>query len=245
MRSTYRAHPLRVFGASARSACAPWRSLLIGLALAVFVAGAARAAHPNQRDLDQLQKTLQGTFQSKSANEQWSIQWEEASLAVGNAVYYVRQSNLDNAQLLLAQRIWTFELQPKGDILQREWVFKDPQRWARVDRNPKMLLSMLPEDLRELPGCQLLWSRPVSPKNGRKSNPNSSPNGNLAAVAFVARAAGTCRPGEDLEDLWIERSATLSEQSLALSEQRVGRDGALESAAPLGLTLARVGGSTP
>src|SRR6202012_1667759 len=68
--------------------------------------------------------------------------------------------------LVLWQGIWTFvAVAPEGHrrkdavpgIVQHSFLFKEPRRWASAASNPDLLVSMLPDDLQPLTGCDLLW----------------------------------------------------------------------------------------
>jgi CpeT/CpcT family (DUF1001) len=159
---------------------------------------------------------------------------------LGDAVYFVRETPADNANLVLAQGIWTLALGGSGDrsdahesghdksdsgpaIVQHRFLFKDPRRWVGAADNPDLLLSILPQDLQALPGCDLVWHR-TSTGFEAGSEPQS------------------CQPGSGAQGLWIEQHAQLQGKQLSLLERRTGADGALDTGGPpLSLQLARTG----
>jgi hypothetical protein len=207
-------------------------------AAAVLLLGCAGQARRGQAELEQLKQALPGVYgapaQSASAAGA-SASGTPAAAAVtlsilpvaaqfiGENVFLVRETAADNAQLVLSQGVWTLTLAPKpARIVQQSFLLKDPRRWVGAAEHPEMLLSMLPQDLQPLPGCELAWEK--------------------TADGFQAMAlqAGGCRPGAAAQGLWIERGARLAGQRLTLTERHTGADGALDGgAAPLSLTLER------
>src|ERR1019366_3608897 len=138
---------------------------------------------------------------------------------IGPATFYVRQTAADDPRRVLSQRIWvlgrTKELAKDKDkkihpeyIEQHIYVFKEPQRWANVADEPELLQSLEPEDLRQLSGCELLWSKDD--------------------FGFEAhRKSQSCDPGSHSQGLLLEQRIELRENQLAVVNQRVGPDGLL------------------
>ena len=78
----------------------------------------------------------------------------------GKAVMFERETAADDPRRMLAQHIWTFELDKKNEhLVQTVYVFKEPQRWMHAADDPYVLQSVLPEDLSPLSGCKLIWSK--------------------------------------------------------------------------------------
>lgn len=127
---------------------------------------------------------------------------------VGKLVLFVHETAANDVHRVLAQRIWTIEKTPEHVIIQRVYLFKEPQRWVHAAEDPLVLRSLLPDDLLQLSGCELLWTK--------------TDTGYAAAVRPQA-----CRPGGLSEGLLIETSAELSGDDLILNEQQAGRGGRL------------------
>jgi hypothetical protein len=133
---------------------------------------------------------------------------------IGTAVFYVRQSSTTDARRVLSQRIWVLgraeDVHTKKPYTEQHlYVFKEPQRWLDVEDEPELLQSLLPQDLRQLTGCELLWSQ--------------------SGADFEAhRKAESCRPAARSEGLLVEQRFELHGEHLALIQQQVGADGLLE-----------------
>jgi hypothetical protein len=183
--------------------------------------GCASPARRAEQDLSTLAQRLPGRYAASTVS--MSIETVSAQ-AVGDNVYYVRETDAQDARLVLWQGIWTLSLDPRSKtVLQRSYLFTEPRRWLRVGQSPELLMSLLPTDLRQLAGCGLLW----------KATP----------MGFTASANGQCEPGSDAQGLWLPRAATLSDAGLMLSERRVDAQGRLaRSGAPMRIDLRRISG---
>jgi len=136
---------------------------------------------------------------------------------IGKTVYYVRETEAGNPQHVLSQSIWvlgrTTDVHGRQDeIEQHVYLFKEPQRWIHVGEQPELLESMLPQDLQQLPGCELLWTRKETDYLARRKSENCVPLG---------RAEG----------MLLEQRIELRDNQLALQLQQVGPDGTLDMAA--------------
>ena len=211
---------------------------LLAGTIALMLVGCANSPERKQlSQLEGLQKALPGVYTSPAASGaadsdvSFSISPVTAQL-IGEKVFYVRETPADNAGLVLWQGIWTFvAIAPKGHqrtheepgIMQHSFLFKQPRRWASAGSNPDLLVSMLPDDLQPLPGCDLLW----------QSNP----------MGYEAKKmSGDCRPGRLASGLWIEQQADLEGEALTLTEQPLDANGAPDlHVAPITLHLTRTG----
>jgi hypothetical protein len=153
---------------------------------------------------------------------------------IGTAVFYVRQSAANDPQRVLSQRIWVLgraqEVHTKvPHVEQHIYVFKEPQRWFDVTEEPELLQSLMPEDLRQLSGCELLWSKVVSDKVGSGKAGNNKAGNDKAAGDFEAhRKSDSCHPASRSAGLLIEQRFELHGDRLALIEQQVGPEGLVE-----------------
>jgi hypothetical protein len=223
------------------------RAARLTLALAaVLLAG---CAHSNQRqaqgEMAELQHGFPGEYSTGGSGAEavtLTISSVSAQL-VGDNVYYVRETPSNNHSLVLWQGVWTLvgEAERKRDerhgehqagaagtedalrIVQHNFLFKEPRRWGQAGSNPEVLESMLPQDLKALPGCDLVWHKD--------------------AMGFATE--GTlegCRPGSEASGLPMVVSATLHGADLSLTERQVDDSGSLDMrAAAQTLNLSRTG----
>lgn len=202
-----------------------------------------------KHDLAALQRELPGVYTSSSADDAGTSTAAAAGSAavtlsiqpitaqvLGDAVYFVRETPADNSQLVLAEGIWTLVLGNAADrghgptdrgpaIVEHRFLFKDPRRWVGAGDNPDLLLSILPEDLEALAGCDLVWHKTLT------GFETSSP-------------PPACHPGSHAQGLWIEQHARLQGMQLSLTERQTRTDGGLDgNGPPLSLQLTRTGGA--
>jgi len=210
----------------------PLLPLVLAAVTAALLCACASQARRGQAALGQLGHALPGTYDSSAQSAgaasgvlpvTLSIVPATAQL-IGKTVFFVREAAAANSQLVLWQGVWTLTLEPKSaGVVQHIYLLKDPRRWIGAAAHPDRLLSMLPQDLQPLPGCDVTWSQ-----------------GAAGGFVGAATAPRTCRPGSQAAGLWMQRGARLSGAQLTLTERRVGSDGALVSAgAPLSLLLER------
>ncbi len=80
------------------------------------------------------------------------------SLMVGDHVYYLQESDTEDAHKMLGQYIISFE-SVKDKIVEAVWTFTEPKHWRGADETPELLTAMQPADLRLLTGCSLEWKK--------------------------------------------------------------------------------------
>jgi hypothetical protein len=135
------------------------------------------------------------------------------SLALGKAVMFERETAADDPRRILAQHIWTFEMDKKGEhLVQTVYVFKEPLRWLHATDDPYVLQSVLPDDLSPLSGCKLIWSK--------------SDYGFAATTNALA-----CKASAGAEGMLIWQSAEVRGTDLLVNEQLSGPDGNFEGTA--------------
>jgi hypothetical protein len=125
---------------------------------------------------------------------------------VGKLVMYVRETAADDPRRLLAQRIWTLERDKQHHFVQRVYMFKEPQRWIHAGDDPLLMQSLLPDDISQLVGCEVLWTK--------------------TDTAFVGaiRSQG-CRAASSAGGVLIETGAELNGDDLTMNEQQPGPGG--------------------
>jgi hypothetical protein len=184
------------------------------------LAGCSTEASRRQADFDTLIQKLPGTYDnlvqarsdSSGAHAAVALLIRPVNaLTVGRVVFFVRETAADDPRRVLAQHVWTFELDKKNRMVQTIYVFKEPQRWVHAVDDPYVIQSVLPDDLSALSGCELIWTR--------------NDDGFQAAAK-----PETCRDSAGAEGSLIEQSAELHGGELVLNEHLSGPGGSAESA---------------
>jgi len=194
---------------------------VMGVLAVLLLAGCKTEASRREADFDKLIKALPGQYDNRtqaSSDERGEhaavallIQPVDA-ITVGKIVMFVRETAANDPRRILAQHIWTFDLDKKQQLVQSIYLFKEPQRWVHAVDDPYVMQSLLPDDLTLLSGCNLTWSK--------------------SDFGFQASTkAAECKGSAGAEGLLIEQSAELRGTDLLLNEQLSGPGGVLAGSA--------------
>jgi hypothetical protein len=194
---------------------------VMGVLAVMLLAGCKTEASRREADFDKLIKALPGQYDNRTqaSNDE---RGEHAAVAlliqpldaitVGKIVMFVRETAANDPRRILAQHIWTFDLDKKQQLVQSIYLFKEPQRWVHAVDDPYVMQSLLPDDLTLLSGCNLTWSK--------------------SDFGFQASTkAAECKGSAGAEGLLIEQSAELRGTDLLLNEQLSGPGGVLAGSA--------------
>lgn len=79
---------------------------------------------------------------------------------VGDNVFYVQEMAADDLRRVFAQKLWVLNVIPKREqAVLTQLELKEPVRWRDGQNNRDLFRSMLMQDLRARPGCDLIWQR--------------------------------------------------------------------------------------
>ena len=140
------------------------------LALLVLLLTATLAPAKPRKDevfLEQLATSLAGSYdniaQARNDPEHPALRLMivpvQAPL-VGDHVFYVQEMAADDLRRVLAQRLYVLNVIPrKEQAVLTQLDFNEPLRWRDGQKNRDLFRSLLVQDLRARPGCDLLWQR--------------------------------------------------------------------------------------
>jgi hypothetical protein len=125
---------------------------------------------------------------------------------VAERVFHVRETAADDPRRLISQQVWTLSLDADARIVQGIHLLAEPERWRTGD--PELFRSILPQDLRPLTGCELVWQKTAGGFSG-------------------ANQPASCRARSRLDDaaVTVEHRAKLGGELLDLSERQFDADG--------------------
>ena len=191
-------------------------ALCAGLGIAAVCAAAGSAKE--EQFLSQLTATLPGSYDNLAQSRvdgadhpplRLMIVPVQAPL-VGDHVYYVQEMAADDLRRVLSQRLYVINSVPKKQqAVLTQLDFKEPLRWRDGYRTPELFRSLLTEDLRARPGCDMLWER-----DGKN---------------FKASVGSGCRASarDTGETLQVEQRMQLGPERLAIFEQHRDANGVL------------------
>ena len=123
---------------------------------------------------------------------------------VGENVFYVQEMAADDQRRVFAQKLWVVNVVPKREqAVLTQLELKEPLRWRDGQNNRDLFRSLLMQDLRARPGCDLAWQRDGA--------------GFKAALQANACRASSRATGETLK---VELRMQLSADGLNLFEQQ-------------------------
>lgn len=185
-------------------------SRIILLGLAVLAASCASGPKADERFADQLYLALAGSYdnmaQSRASPDHAALILVIApvqALLVGDHVLYVQETAADDPRRVLAQYMYVINALPGGQMaVVTQTDLAEPLRWRDGQLNRDLFHSMMTQDLRARPGCDLLFKR--------------------EGAGYSASTAGNCRGSarDTGEALRVEQRITLDADGIALFEQR-------------------------
>jgi CpeT/CpcT family (DUF1001) len=77
---------------------------------------------------------------------------------LGHHVFYVQEMAPDNAERIMSQRMFSFDIDEKRGVIGLMYTFTEPVRWREAAHNPQMLTGVMTEDVAPV-GCELIWKK--------------------------------------------------------------------------------------
>jgi CpeT/CpcT family (DUF1001) len=81
-----------------------------------------------------------------------------APMLSGNALF-VRETDAGDVRRVYSERLWLLDVSGSGHLVATVYAFDQPDRWRDGAENPELFRSLLSQDLRPLPGCELIWEK--------------------------------------------------------------------------------------
>jgi CpeT/CpcT family (DUF1001) len=139
------------------------------VALAALALAAAAFAKPKKEDifLAQLAVMLAGSYdniaQARRDPDHPGLRLMIAPVQaplIGDNVFYVQEMAADDQRRVFSQKLWVLNVIPKREqAMLTQLELKEPLRWRDGHNNRDLFRSMLMQDLRARPGCDMLWQR--------------------------------------------------------------------------------------
>ncbi len=216
-----------------RLPCAQFATALLG----IWLAGCATTAERQRAELAALGSALAGSYDNRAQAQAELAAGATAAHAplalliarlraplVGDDVYFVRESALDDPRRIFSQRVWVLGVDASGRIAHGVYRFAEPERWRSGGESPELFRALLPRDLEPAAGCDVRWSRTAQgfrgandPASCRVAGEGGATlgfeqelrleAGELALGERTFDAAGTAGPGAATSYLFRRRSA--------------------------------------
>jgi hypothetical protein len=141
------------------------------LLLAAALAGCSNQGKVREDDLAELLSWLPGhydTVAQAQRDEKNGVRPGHDRLAlvvlpvyvprIGHHVFFVEEVASDNAERVMSERLFSFDIDEKRGIIGLMYNFIEPLRWRGGPGNPQLLTSVMTEDVAPV-GCELIWTR--------------------------------------------------------------------------------------
>jgi CpeT/CpcT family (DUF1001) len=116
----------------------------------------ASQADKEQAELTELSLVLPGVY---SNPEQVLLVLNVFVPMMGGTMFYVRESAANDPRRVYSERMWNLDTSSSGHPVAMVYAFDQPDRWHDGAENPELFRAMLQQDLRPLPGCELIWEK--------------------------------------------------------------------------------------
>ncbi len=78
---------------------------------------------------------------------------------LGHHVLYAQESAVDDPRRVMSERMLSFAVDEKRGIVETVYTFAEPLRWRNGHEHPELFTSVVVEDVRSVPGCELTWKK--------------------------------------------------------------------------------------
>jgi hypothetical protein len=124
-------------------------------------------------------------------------------------VLYVRESDAADSRRVYSERIWILDVSGANHIVATAYAFEQPDRWREGAESPELFRSLMQQDLRPLPGCELIWEKTARGYNATSASPRCPQSWKLEGdqLAFSERAVDPTPGAPDTYFHFIRESA--------------------------------------
>lgn len=134
---------------------------------------------------------------------------------IGDVVYYMQETVQGDERRILSQQLLLLEALPgSGLLVTSPLSFNEPLRWRDGARSPEVFRSILPQDVKALAGCEVVWRKVTEGFDG-------------------ATDPGRCRLSSEGSSYRLEQRYQLRVSGFTLQERRFDETGRLVAEEPL------------
>ena len=126
-------------------------------ALAVL-GGCASQAKLREADMAELLAALPGHYENATQQLAFDVV-HVYTPRLGHYVLYSRESAANDPGRIMSQKMLSFSIDDKRGIVATVYTFVDPLRWRGGLESPDIFTVVMKDDLKRVPGCELLWKK--------------------------------------------------------------------------------------
>jgi hypothetical protein len=144
----------------------------LALAALLALAACANEAKKREADLAELLNWLPGSYDNAAqadTDPQAGVRPPHAHVALtivkvytprlGHHVLYAQENAPDDPQRVMSERLFSFAIDDKRGIIESVYGFAEPLRWRDGLEHSELFTSVVSDDVRTIPGCELLWKK--------------------------------------------------------------------------------------
>ncbi|HTC16753.1 MAG TPA: CpcT/CpeT family chromophore lyase [Steroidobacteraceae bacterium] len=162
------------------------------LALLALGACATSQEKKTEGDLTQLLTWLPGSYATGAGAGITLNIVKVYAPRVGKHVFYAEESASNDANRVMSQRLLKFEIEEEhGAIVETVYNLVEPARWREGLTNTDLFTIIMPDEVRSVHGCQLLWLKTKELFSGVRSAKCHDSSGTTTAKAWLTDEALT------------------------------------------------------
>jgi hypothetical protein len=148
------------------------RATALAWVAVLALAACANEAKKRDAELAELLNWLPGSYDNgaqASTDPQAGVQPPHAHVALtivkvytprlGHHVLYAQENAPDDPRRVMSERLFSFEIDEKRGIVQSVYTFAEPLRWRDGLEHSELFTSVVTDDVRTIPGCELVWKK--------------------------------------------------------------------------------------
>jgi hypothetical protein len=168
------------------------RAALLSVA-ALLALGACATSKENkgEKDMTQLLVWLPGTYDTSSQGIVLNVVKVYAP-RVGKHTFYAQESASNDANRIMSERLLKFEVdEGSGAIVETVYNLVEPARYREGLNNTDLFLSIMPDEVRSVHGCQVVWVKTKELFSGVRSAKCHDTSGTTQAKSWLTDEALT------------------------------------------------------
>jgi hypothetical protein len=146
--------------------------LLASAVATLALAGCANEAKKREAELTQVLDWLPGSYDNAAqanSDPQNGVRPPHAHVALlivkvytprlGHHVLFAQESAGDDPLRVMSERLFGFAVDERRGILATVYTFAEPLRWRDGQEHAEVFTSVVVDDVRGVPGCELVWKK--------------------------------------------------------------------------------------
>ena len=124
-------------------------------------------------------------------------------------VLIVRESDAADSRRVYSERVWILDVSGSNHIVATNYAFEQPDRWRDGAESPELFRSLMQQDLRPLPGCELIWEKTAHGYSATSASPRCPQSWKLEGeqLAFSERPVDPTPGAPDTYFHFVRESA--------------------------------------